>query len=196
MKNWYLYVTYFVPISYTSYRLNIRTKYNFIKHTCVCLTLVKYPQICCILHSTPFLHSVVTDICDNLVPVLHLCDNLAPIFHKCEDLVPVLHTCEFRHQFFKGDNLVPIFTDVRIWYLNIWENLEPILHIRLVFHRLKTIKLYKFEHKFYTPKLIEIDHKFCQKCRIGTNSSQGVKLTMCGMKLTMCEICGSKSKRV
>ena len=55
----------------------------------------KIKNKCCILHSIPILHSFVTDICDNQVPVLHLSDNFVPIFHICEDFVTVLQTCGF-----------------------------------------------------------------------------------------------------
>ena len=94
-----------------------------------------------------------------LISIFHMWWFDTNFFYRCEDLVSILHVDKV---------------------------LVPILHIVLVFHTLKTIKMC-LSTSFTLQKLSKLTvgkFHFCQKWCFGTNSSHGVKFTKC-------EICGS-----
>ena len=121
------------------------------QHTCVFLTLVKYPPnlLHFVFDSNSSQNNLVPidHICDDLLPVLHTCEFLYQCFtcddwilkfHRCEDLVPIIHTCE---------DLVPIIHTCEdlVLTVHICENLVPIQYSHLrkivsVLHTLKNIK--------------------------------------------------------
>ena len=149
VRNWYQFLAAhekLVPIRHIirttiSRLVKIHTKSNFIWHTCVFLTLITPPPppICCSLLSIPILHSFVTDICDDQVPVLHICDNLVPFFtclriwyqfFICVSCDTYFSHVMVRYQFFTDVRIwYRIFTRVRIWnrfftFVKIWYNIK------------------------------------------------------------------------
>ena len=131
-KNWYLYVTYSVPISHFAKNTHVDKFHIAYIRTTLIDKIV--PPSCYILHSIPilqFCHLLTSVTIKNQFHIRLICDVLVPIFHMCEDWVQVLHTCGFWYQFFTSDDLLPIHhrCEVLVPILHTSENLVSTLHI-------------------------------------------------------------------
>ena len=95
-------------------------------------------------------------------------------------------TYEFWYQLFTCGGLIPIYTDVRIWY-QLFTNMSILYQFftyeknRTSSSRVQNIEIWKLSTNFKLKKLSNLTVRtfiFAKKWRIGTNSSHGVKFAI------------------
>ena len=108
MKNWYQYVTDFIPIFLTCERNTHVVK--LYEGSMRILHIDKIPPSCCILNSIQILHTLtIVGRCGQLIEILHMCEDLVPVSYECELLVLIPVMCE---------ELIPILQMVPIFRVN------------------------------------------------------------------------------